>query len=156
MARRHRSALVWEGRQLFPAWREKVHTVLCFVFSTEQSSSDRSQASSAVCQSPALFMDYARSPSTSLRCFQLLSAATCIAMHCVKPKWGSVKDLQGDVHALNVLSVWEGTWRDPKKLLPHHLVCLALLLPASASFVWLGFGLSQGNGSDFHSSCSLF
>lgn len=72
---RHRSTLVWEGKQLFPAWREKVHTVLCFVFSREQSCSDCSQAFSAVCQSPAFFMHYIRSPSTSLRCFQLLSAA---------------------------------------------------------------------------------
>lgn len=57
-------------------------------------------------------------------------------MHCVKPKLGSVKDSQEDVHALSILSIREGTWSDPrKKLLPHHLVCLALSLPPSACFV---------------------
>lgn len=83
---------------------------LCFL----QSSSDSSQAFSAVCQSPALFMGYIRSPSTSLRWFQLLSAAMYIAIHSVKPKLGVVKDSQEDVHCLSILSTCEGM-SDPRK-----------------------------------------
>lgn len=59
-------------------------------------------------------MDYIRSPSTSLRCFQLLSAATCIAIHSVKPKLGAVKDSQEDNHGLSTLSTWEGTCLSPE------------------------------------------
>jgi len=60
-------------------------------------------------------MDYIRSPSTSLRCFQLLSAAMCIAIHGVKPKLGSVKDSQEDVHGLSILSTWKATCLIPEK-----------------------------------------